>query len=300
MSALSIVIMAAGVGSRFGGPKQIESVGPHGEWIVDYSVFDALRAGFERVLFVTRPELEPFLRDHFGGILRGRCEVDYVEQRTDDLPAGCTGPVDRVRPWGTGHAVLACRDRLGGPFAAINADDFYGRHGYALLAEFLRETESDHVLIGYPLSHTMTDHGVVSRGICRISENGFLESIVERKRVARRDGVIAAAGDDGIWTPIPRDAVASMNMWGFADGILEVLERRFRAFLASDPGTDDEFFLPSVIGDLVDAGQARVRVLRSPDPWYGMTYREDVERTRAGIKQLIEADQYPARLWGSR
>jgi len=295
-----MVVMAAGIGRRYGGLKQIEPVGPNGEWIVDYSVFDALRAGFDRIVFVVREELEGTLRARFDGALADRCEVDYVHQRVDDLPAGHVRPVDRVKPWGTGHAILACRGLLGGPFAVINADDFYGRSGYELLAGFLGGTGDDHALVAYPLDETMTEHGTVSRGICRLGEDGTLDSIVERKRVAFRNGGIAYTEDGVDWVPIAEGAIASMNMWGFASGILDELEDRFTAFLADEPSADDEFFIPEVVGDLVAEGRTRVHVLQSCDPWLGVTYKADLVRARSGIARLIEAGAYPARLWEDR
>lgn len=294
----TLVIMAAGIGRRYGGLKQVEPVGPSGEWIVDYSVFDAIRAGFGRIVFVVRDELEEALRARFGAALAGRCEVDYVHQRLDDLPAGFAPPTDRVKPWGTGQAVLACRNLLDGPFAVINADDFYGRSGYELLVHFLGNRTGDHALVAFPLERTLTEHGTVSRGICRLGEDGTLDSIVERKRVARRDGRIAYTEDGETWLPVADGAIASMNMWGFAPGILVDLRERFVSFLEDDPAPDEEFFIPSVVGELLAEGRVRVRVLRSRDPWFGVTYREDLPRTREAIADLVEAGAYPAPLWG--
>jgi len=294
---LTLVVMAAGMGRRYGGLKQVEPVGAHGELIVDYCVFDALRAGFDRVLFVVRPEVEEALRARFDVTIRDRCAVGYVPQRLDDLPRGFEVPEDRVKPWGTGQAVLACREALSGPFAVINADDFYGQSGYQLLAEHLR-TKREHALVGFPLDATMTEHGTVSRGICRIREDGTLDGIAERKRVALRDGSIAYTEDGETWHPIPDGAIASMNFWGFAPTIVPEFMRRFERFLGSNPTPSDEFFIPAVVGEMVDQDGLQVRVLPSKDAWFGVTYREDLAQTRAGIEKLTAEGRYPSPLWG--
>jgi hypothetical protein len=298
----TLVILAAGVGSRFGGDKQVEAVGPNGETIIDYSAFDALRAGFERIVLVVRDELESAFRERFDPILSERCDLAYVVQRLEDLPDGFTVPVERAKPWGTGQAVLACRDVVDGPFAVINADDFYGRSAFELLAAFLNGPAGSRVgesaVVGYRLDRTLTEHGTVSRGICQLDNDGCLRSIVERKRVARRDDGIAYTEDGEHWHAIERDALASMNAWGFAPNLFETFGKRFERFLAAGPSSGDEFFIPSEIGDMVAEGSARVRVLRSKDAWYGVTYREDVSRTREGIARLVGAGVYPAPLWG--
>ena len=299
---LALVIMAAGMGRRYGGLKQVEPIGPDGELIIDYSAFDALHAGFERVVFVVREEIEPAFRERFDPILSERCDVAYVQQRLEDVPDGFAVPADRGKPWGTGQAVLACRDVVDGPFAVINADDFYGRSALELLAEFLRGTAdgsaSESAVVGYQLNRTLTEHGTVSRGICELDEDGYLRSIVERKRVAHRDGGIAFTEDGEHWHAIENDAMASMNAWGFAPDLFKTFGRRFERFLAAGPSSVDEFFIPGVIGHMVADGSARVRVLQSEDTWFGVTYREDVPRTREGIAQLVDAGVYPAPLWG--
>jgi len=296
---LTLVIMAAGMGSRFGGVKQIEPVGEHGELIIDYSVYDAIRAGFERIVFVVRDEIERALRGRFDAALESRCEVSYVHQRLEDLPAGFRPPAGRAKPWGTGQAVLACRDVLRGPFAVINADDFYGRHGYELLAAFLAGGSGEHAVVGFPIANTLTEYGTVSRGICEVSEDGYLASIIERKRVAYRDDAIAYTEDGDRWHAIAGDAVASMNMWGFSAAMMSALEVRFESFLKAHlEETGAEFFIPGVVGDMVAESCARVRVLQSPDAWFGVTYREDLARTRDGIGRLVDSGAYPALLWG--
>jgi len=294
----TLIVMAAGMGSRYGGPKQIEPVGPHGEWIIDYSVYDAIQAGFGRVLFVVREEVEEVLRQRFDEALSGRCDVAYALQRRDDLPEGFALPGDRVKPWGTGQAVLACRHELDSPFAVVNADDFYGPGGYAQLVQFLFEPGEDHAVIGYRLSQTMTEHGTVSRGVCVVNDAGFLTRIDERKRVGFRDEEIAFTEDGETWIPIPDDAVASMNMWGFRASFVDELETRFRTFLAANPGPRDEFSVPIVIGEMLRSGEADVKVLPTGDTWLGVTYKEDLQRTRDGIAALVREGQYPAPLWG--
>lgn len=299
---LALVIMAAGMGRRYGGLKQVEPIGPGGELIIDYSAFDALRAGFRQIVFVVREEIELAFRERFGPILSERCDVAYAVQRLEDLPDGFSVPADRGKPWGTAQAVLACRDVVDGPFAVVNADDFYGRRAFELLTEFLGGTPdrstSESAVVGYRLGRTLTEHGTVSRGICQLDDTGYLRSIVERERVARRDDGIAYTEDGEHWHAIENDALASMNAWGFAPDLFETFGARFERFLAAGPSSADEFFIPSVIGDMVDEGTARVRVLRSDDAWYGVTYREDVPRTQAGIARLVDAGVYPAPLWG--
>jgi choline kinase len=299
---LALIIMAAGMGRRYGGLKQVEPIGPGGELIIDYSAFDALHAGFERVIFVVREEIEPAFRERFDPILSKRCDVAYVQQRLEDVPDGFTVPADRAKPWGTAQAVLACRDVVDGPFAVINADDFYGRSAFELLAQFLAGTterpSSESAVVGYQLSHTLTEHGTVSRGICQLDEDGYLRSIVERKRVAQRDDGIAFTEDGEHWYAIERGALASMNAWGFGPDLFETFGKRFERFLAAGPSLADEFFIPSEVGAMVAEGSARVRVLQSEDTWFGVTYREDVPRTQAGIARLVDAGVYPAPLWG--
>ena len=298
---LALVIMAAGMGRRYGGLKQVEPIGPHGELIIDYSIYDALRAGFKRIVLVVRDELESAFRERFDPILSERCDVAYVVQCLDDLPDGFTVPVDRAKPWGTGQAVLACRNVVDGPFAVVNADDFYGRSGYVLLAGFLGgatpEGAPEYAIVGYPLDQTLTDHGAVSRGICRLGEGDDLESIVERKRVARRGGGIAFTEDGETWQTIPDDAVVSMNMWGFTPDLFAEFDSRFSEFLSAGPGEDSEFLVPAAVGEMVAEDRARVRVLRSQDAWFGVTYREDVPRAQEGIAKLTATAVYPTPLW---
>ena len=302
MDGLKLVVMAAGVGSRYGGLKQVEPIGPNGEWIIDYSVFDAVRAGFEGVVFVVRDEIEEAFRERFDRTLGGICPVEYVVQSLDELPTGFSPPTGRIKPWGTGHAVWSCRGVIDGPFGVINADDFYGQGAFESLAGFLvqgdRDT-ADLALIGYELSKTLTEHGPVTRGVCRVDEHGFLLEIVERHRVAERSGVVASSEDGETWTVLPPDTIVSMNMWGFREGFVAELSRRLPEFLADHAGElgTAEFFLPEVIGKLVADGVARVRVLPTNEVWFGVTFREDVRRARGEMAKRIESGRYPVRLW---
>ena len=304
MAGPSLIIMAAGMGRRYGGLKQVEPIGPGGELIVDYSAFDALRAGFERVIFVVRKEIEASFRERFDPILSKRCDVAYVVQRLEDLPDGFPVPADRAKPWGTAQAVLACRDAVDGPFAVINADDLYGRKAFAVLAEYLNGGGSganEAALVGYRLTQTLTEQGTVSRGVCCVGADGYLIRIDERKHV-RRSGEGAAFSEEGeTWCEIRPDATASMNMWGFRPSFFDQLESRFSGFLADCTAdiASAEFLLPTVIGELIVDKAVRVLVLPNDAQWFGITYREDVAEVRSEIARLVAEGEYPSTLWGA-
>lgn len=300
MGTLTLVVMAAGVGSRYGGPKQLEPIGPNGETFSDYSVYDALRAGFGRVVFVLSRAVEAAFRERVGRRIARHCEVDYVVQRLDRLPPGFSVPPAREKPWGTAHAVLSCKEAVRGPFAVVNADDFYGRAAFRAVADFLRGNGSDGgplriCLVGYRVENTLSRHGPVTRGICRVGPGGYLLRIEERRGVRREGERIVADGEE-----IPPGTLVSMNMWGLPPGIFPELEARFPRFLterAPEIATA-EFLLPEVVGDLVAEGRARVRVLPTDARWFGVTHREDLADARAEIASLIERGVYPERLWG--
>ena len=302
MDELTLVVMAAGIGRRYGGLKQIEPIGPNGEWFVDYSVYDALRSGFTRIVFVVRGEIEAEFRERYGDVLPAVCRVEYVVQSLDDLPAGFSPPAGRVKPWGTGHAVWSCRNVIDGPFGVINADDFYGRGAFEALAGHFarnRRAEGEHVLVGYELANTLTAHGSVRRGVCCVDDDGLLIDVRERHRIARRAGSITSSEDGETWTEIPGDTIVSLNTWGFGAEFMAGLSRQFPAFLSSraaELGTA-EFFLPDTVGRLIAEGEARVRVLATDETWFGVTYPEDVQRARREIADRIAAGAYPARLW---
>ena len=298
----SVVVLAAGMGSRFGSLKQIEPVGPNGELLIEYSIFDAIAEGFHNVVFVIQREQHSAFQDAIGGKLAGCAKVSYAYQELADLPQGKPVPAGRIKPWGTGHAVLACRDVVQGPFVVINADDFYGRDSYARIARALANDEinaSTYGMVGFDLESTLTSHGSVSRGVCSVGGDGFLQSIDERSHVSLVNGGAHFRDADGSLKPIRSGAVASMNMWGFPNAFIQVLAEQFPAFLDSARSDDvqDEYFLPHVVGDLMRADLARVRVLRTDAAWMGVTYREDTANVRARIRHLIEQDKYPAALW---
>jgi hypothetical protein len=308
MSAPALVVMAAGIGSRYGGLKQIDPVGPHGELIIDYSVYDALQAGFETIVFLIRRDIEALFRARVGDTIAARAEVRYVFQELTDLPPGYSPPrlppPTRQKPWGTAHAVLCCRHAVQTPFAAINADDFYGRGAFAVLAEYLRGVEPtarDYALVGYPLANTLSEHGYVSGAECRINAEGYLTDVRERLRVERRGEGILYSDDGAAWTPISGDTLVSMNMWGFTPAIFPALATHFVRFLDENADRLDkaEFLLPNVVGDMVRSGEARVRVLPTTECWFGVTYQEDRPRVQAAIQALVTRGLYPSPLWGT-
>ena len=300
---LTLVVLAAGMGSRFGGPKQIEAVGPNDEIILDYSVYDALAAGFSRVAFVVRDEVEAVLRRRLEAPLAGRCDVAYVSQRLGDVPVGSSVPSSRVRPWGTGQAVLACRGAVPGPFAVVNADDFYGAEAFETLARFLVSGDGAaserNALVGYALGATLAEHGTVSRGVCEVSANGCLASITERHDVGRCGSEIGYRDDAGAWHALSRDACASMNFWGLDPSLFPLLEREFQSFLASSPTDKDEFRLPTAVGTLLATHATAVRVLRTTATWLGVTHREDLVWVRERIRDRVNAGDYPSPIWGA-
>ena len=300
-----LVVMAAGMGSRYGGLKQLDPVGGHGQLILDYSVYDARRAGFETVVFVIKRENEADFRAAVGDRLGRALEVRYAFQDLTDLPAGYRVPEGRVKPWGTCHAVLAARHVVEGPFAVVNADDCYGPAAFREIFRHLVDHPDgavyEYAMVGYRLGNTVTEHGSVSRGICLEDENHYLRSVTERTRI-EKDGANARYTEDGgaTWTRLPGDTIVSMNLWGFQRSFLEEAEGRLPAFLdralAEDP-LKGEFYLPALVSRLIDEGRARVRVLRSEDRWYGVTYREDKPAVVAALATQTAAGVYPERLW---
>ena len=297
-----LVVMAAGMGSRYGGLKQIDPVGDHGEVILDYSVFDARRAGFETVVFIIKKEIEADFKALVGSRIEPYMEVRYAYQELEDLPEGYAVPAGRVKPWGTGQAIAAGRDVIDAPFAVINADDYYGVECFRLLYDYLSQPREpgDYCMVGYLLKNTVTDHGCVTRGVCR-AEAGKLAAIDERHGIEKSPEGIRFSLDEGAtWTYLPGDTLVSMNMWGFQPQLVEVLRRRFSAFLDDALKTNPmkgEYLLPSVVGDLLREGQVSVTVLSSPDKWYGVTYREDKPGVVRAMREKTEAGIYPAPLW---
>lgn len=300
-----LVIMAAGMGSRYGGLKQIDPVDEEGHIIMDFSMYDARRAGFEKVIFIIKKENEENFKEAVGDRMAKYMEVSYAFQELANIPEGYEVPEGRVKPWGTAHAVLSCIDKIDGPFAVINADDYYGQEAFKLIYDYLASHEDDekyrYTMVGYHLGNTVTDNGHVARGICDMNENGELVAIHERTRIEKRDGGIAFTEDDGeTWTSVPADATVSMNMWGFTKSILTEIKEGFPAFLEEGLQSNPmkcEYFLPTVVSDLLGEDRATVAVLKSADKWYGVTYKEDKPVVVAAIKRMKEEGLYPVHLW---
>ena len=305
MSDPVLVIMAAGMGSRYGGLKQIDPVGVCGEKIIDFSLFDARRAGFRKALFIIKEELLPDFQEAVFQKASRYMEIQWVFQKLTDVPESVTVPEGRVKPWGTGHAALTAARVLGDtPYAVINADDFYGREAFEKIYRFLKNARDgaklDFAMVGYYLRNTVTENGYVSRGVCQI-ENGLLQSITERTHIEKRDQGIAFTEDNGAtWTPLAQNAVVSMNLWGFTPGFTAALEKDFLRFFQEDVPKNPEkaeFFLPFVVNDLLARNKAQVTVLSSADKWYGVTYKEDKETVMEAIRAMTERGEYPAPLW---
>ena len=294
----TLLVLAAGMGSRYGGLKQIDPVGPGGEAIMDYSIFDALRAGFGKVVFVIRKDIEDAFRQTIGSRYDKRVRVEYAFQELTDLPAGFTVPEGRTKPWGTTQALLSATSVIHEPFAAINADDFYGPESYRVLAQHLKSGTQDYAMVGFTLRNTLSDFGSVARGVCRVDGSGYLTSIVEMTSV-ERDGNGAKNTDaKGAVMPLTGEEPVSMNMWGFTPHILDQLGSLFTGFLKrSGSELKSECYLPNSVNDLVQSAEARVKVLPTHDPWFGVTYREDRPRVVASIEELIRSGKYPERLW---
>lgn len=296
-----LVIMAAGLGSRYGGLKQIDPVDEQGQIIIDFSIFDAIRAGFGKVICVIKPEMETEFREVIGDRIAPYVPIQYAYQRLEVLPEGFRVPKERRKPWGTAHAVLCAKPLIDAPFAVINADDFYGRTAYGQLARFLAKPRGaeEHVMVGYAIQNTLTENGNVARGICRV-ENGMLTEIVERTHIEPRPGGAAFTEDGEHFTFLPDDTVVSMNFWGFQPGILQEIEKRFAGYLREHLPTDPlkcEYFLPLIPNQLIHEGKATVAVLPTQEKWYGVTYREDMAKVRAAIARMKAEGLYPDQLW---
>ena len=302
MQPMTLVVMAAGMGSRFGGMKQTTGVGPQGEVLLEYAVYDAKLAGFDRVMFIIKEEMEQMFRETVGARVSRILPVEYAFQKLDDVPQGFTVPEGRVKPWGTAHAVYACRGRLPGPFAVINADDFYGRDSFRQLADFLRAPQPQQAMrfamVGYRLVNTLTENGSVSRGVCDIDRDGTLRGLTERTRIECRPDGPAYTEDGGVqYVPLAEDTVVSMNCWGFPAGTVERFAPYFEKFLRSltDP-CKNEWYLPAVVSALVADGQATVQVLPTEAKWYGMTYAADRALVENALADLTQAGVYPSPL----
>jgi dTDP-glucose pyrophosphorylase len=295
----TLLILAAGLGSRYGGVKQMDKVGPSGESIIDYSIYDAIRAGFKKVVFVLNDRIIEDFKAIYEPRLKKHIETEYILQEISDIPEGIAYNPERKKPWGTGHAVLAARNYIHEPFAVINADDFYGRQAYELVSGFLSELynqETAYAMVGYRLSNTLSDHGSVSRGICQIKDS-YLTDVVERTKILRKDGQIVF-DDGGAETPLPPESVVSMNFWGFTPQFFRQAEKEFRQFLTDNAeNISSEFYIPYVMNKLIKSGEASCKVLTSNDKWFGVTYKEDKPVTIEKINLLIKQGIYPVNLW---
>ena len=299
-----LIIMAAGMGSRYGGLKQLDPVGNHGQLIIDYSLFDARRAGFETVVFVIKPEIEADFKAAIGDRVSRVMEVKYAYQLKEDLPQGYSVPACRTKPWGTAHAALAARTLVDGPFAVINADDYYGPEAFREIYDYLCAHPDgavyEYAMVGYLLKNTVTENGTVARGVCEETAEHYLTQVTERTKIEKGEPPRFTEDGGATWTELPGDTIVSMNMWGFTRSFLDEALARFPAFLdkalAENP-EKGEYFLPTVVSQLIDEGKARVKVLRSEDKWYGVTYREDKPTVVAAIAEKTAAGLYPDRLW---
>ena len=301
-----LVVMAAGMGSRYGGLKQLDPIDDNGHVILDYSVYDAHRAGFDTVIFVIKPEIEDLFKEKIGNRIAKVMEVKYVFQKVDDLPEGYAVPEGRVKPWGTAQAVLAARDVVDGPFAVINADDYYGPEGFEEIYNYLLHHPDangmyEYAMVGYLLKNTVTENGSVARGVCTETASGYLHSVVERTKIMKGDKAPMYTEDDGLtWHELCEDDIVSMNLWGFQRSYLDEAWAGFPAFLdtaiAENP-LKGEYYLPGVVSNLLSQHKARVKVLRSNDKWYGVTYQEDKPGVVAALADLREKGLYPELLW---
>jgi len=297
----TLVIMAAGMGSRYGGLKQIDPVGPSGEIVLDYSVYDAIEAGFGKVVFIIRSDIEEVFKTEIGAKFEDKIETAYVFQTLEDLPAGFGIPSGRVKPWGTGQAVLVAREYVAEPFAVINADDFYGRASFKILADELDTTAVDSTascMVGFYIKNTISPHGAVTRGQC-VVEDGCLQTVIERFKIERKEDGMIRYEEDGEWHDMGDDEVTSMNMWGFTPKLFEILEKEFVSFLEQEGGElKSEYLLPTIIDQMIRKGTTRVQVLPTGEKWMGVTFPEDKPLVMEGIRDLVAQGLYPENLWG--
>jgi len=290
------------MGSRYGGLKQIDPVGPNGETIMDYSIYDAIKAGFGKIVFVIRRGFADAFKDRIEGKIKGAVETAYAYQELESCLDGFAPPVERQKPWGTGHAVLVARELINEPFAVINADDYYGPNSYKILYDNLAKKISspgdDYSMVGFRLRNTLSDFGHVSRGICECDKDMFLQGVTEREKIFRRGDEAVFVDPSGHEQRIDGDETVSMNFWGFGQDIFDLLEGQFKEFLATSGGElKSEFYIPLAIDELVKQGRKRVKVLQTPDKWFGVTYKEDKQNVQAAVAELIKQGLYPHKLW---
>ena len=300
-----LVIMAAGMGSRYGGLKQMDPMDDYGHVILDFSVYDAMLAGFEKVIFIIKKENEALFRQRIGDRMSKKIKVEYAYQELHNLPEGFEVPAGREKPFGTGHAVLSCKDKVHGPFAVINADDFYGRGAFQMIYDYLDSNEEKDMyqfaMVGYLLKNTLTENGHVARGVCQVDDQGFLTDIHERTRIEKHGDSPAYTEDEGkTWEKLPDGTIVSMNLWGFSAGMMGELEKGFPVFLQDNLKKNPlkcEFFLPFAVEELMEEGKAKVKVLKSEDRWYGVTYQEDKGIVMQAISDFKKKGVYPCQLW---
>lgn len=299
----TLLILAAGMGSRYGGMKQVDPFGPSGETITDYSIYDAIQAGFDRFVFVISPKMEEDFKTNYVKKFPSHLKVDYVIQSIDNIPEGFTLPDDRIKPWGTAHAVLMAKDAINEPFAVINADDFYGKESYTIMHDFLvrttEEVPGQYCMVGFELQKTVSEHGSVARGVCQVDDNGFLIGMVEQTKVFLKDGGIVYENEDGSVHPLDRMDTVSMNLFGFTPDFFEHIEEVFKMFIRENiQNPKAELYIPLVVDNLLDAGKARMSVLQTSESWFGVTYQEDKPKVLSAIRSLVDSGLYPESLWG--
>ena len=305
MKEPTLIIMAAGMGSRYGGLKQMDPISDKGEIILDFSLYDAMMAGFKRVIFVIKEEMEADFRALIDDRAGKYIQVEYAFQKLTDIPDGYQVPEGREKPWGTGHAVLSCRHLIDGPFVVINADDYYGPGGFQSIYDFLTSHQDggtySYCMVGFRLENTITENGHVARGVCKITEDGNLAQVTERTKIMRRPEGIAYTEDEGeTWNVLPEGTTVSMNFWGFTKSMMEEMEKGFPAFLdqaLKENPMKGEYFLPTIADRLVKEGKAAVKVLQTSDKWYGVTYRKDKEMVVAALQSMKDKGLYPDKLW---
>ncbi len=295
-----LLVLAAGMGSRYGGLKQIDKVGPGGEAIIDYSIYDAIRAGYGRIVFVIRKDIEKDIRSFFEPRLKGRIPFDFVHQELDMIPEGFTVPPGRNKPWGTGHAVMVAASKIDQPFAVINGDDFYGPSAYRQTADFLAHNTdpNEYAMVGYRLDNTLSENGSVARGVCKTNDDDYLEEVTEHTKIYRENGKIISLLDDGSKIEFKGDEPVSMNFWCFKPEIFPALKSQFTTFL-QERGNEpkSEFFIPLPVTTLIRSGKIKMKVLHSREAWFGVTYKEDKPVVEKKIRDLIAAGVYPEKLW---
>ncbi len=297
----TLLVLAAGIGSRYGSLKQIDKLGPSGETIMDYSIYDSIRAGFGKVVFVIRRSIEADFNEVINKFNR-KILVEFVYQELDNVPADIQIPPERQKPWGTGHAVMIAAEKINTPFAVINADDFYGANSFQIIGEYLtskRDSDIDtYCMVGYTLKNTLSENGHVARGVCEKSSDHILKSIIERTQIQRMNEKIQFKDSDETWKDLNGEEIVSMNFWGFPVSIFQHLNKKFNSFITNNFNNPKaEFYIPLAVNELIKEGEARVRVLSTPDPWFGVTYKEDKEESIKKLNELIKEGVYPKKLW---